>query len=84
MLYDIDSFGFVPGFLHGNWSVMSEEDLMQNKKLRKSLASSQYKNWKRHNITELMSEYDEKYHIESFVDFCKLEYSRILNDELTE
>ena len=53
MLYDIDSFGFVLGFLHSNWRVMSEEDLMQDKKLRKSLATTQYETWKRHNMDTL-------------------------------
>ena len=30
ILYDIDSFGFVMGFLNKGWQVMSESDLMQD------------------------------------------------------
>ena len=82
MLYDIDSFGFVMGFLRKGWQVMSESDLMQDENLRKSLDVAKYDVWKRYNIVSLMSDYskmfDDRDHFEMF---CRGIYKGVLERE---
>lgn len=82
MLYDIDSFGFVMGFLSKGWQVMSESDLMSDENLRKSLEVAKYDVWKRYNILNLMSDYgkmfDDRDHFEMF---CRSIYKGILENE---
>lgn len=82
ILYDIDSFGFVMGFLNKGWQVMSESDLMQDEKLRKSLEVAKYDVWKRYNIIHLMSDYgkmfDDRDHFEIF---CRSIYEGVLERE---
>lgn len=73
MLYDIDSFGFVCGYISKNWDVMSEQDLLVDKYLGRRLKEAKYQVWKRHNILELKEEYEKnkdsyKY---SFEEFCR-------------
>jgi hypothetical protein len=58
MLYEIDSFGFVPGFIKKGLRLMSEDDLVSDEKLRKSLEGAKYEKWKRYHIVDLIAEYD--------------------------
>ncbi len=75
MLYDIDAFGFCPGFITSRWSLMSENDLKQDQKMREQLEQTKYEVWKRHNITELMVRYSQDHKAsESFDQFCKKTY----------
>ncbi|TBR09334.1 MAG: hypothetical protein EPO62_05150 [Candidatus Nitrosotenuis sp.] len=75
MLYEIDSFGYVPGFIKTGLRLMSEEDLMSDKKLRKSLESAKYETWKRHHIVNLIAEYDQMCKNRKFFEtFCKRIY----------
>ncbi len=60
MLYDIDSFGFVCGYISKNWNVMSERDLLAVRHLGKRLMETKYQSWKRHNILELKEEYERE------------------------
>jgi len=83
MFYEIDVFGFIAGYIHDNWNVLSRTDIVNDKILLKQLEKTEYENWKRHNIAELMIKYDRKPQNESFTDFCKFEYHRILNDKHT-
>lgn len=78
MLYDIDSFGFVIGFLGKGWQVMSESDLMQDEKLRKSLEIAKYDVWKRYNIIDLIAEHDRMFKDkENFDRFCRKTYDNL-------
>lgn len=85
ILYDIDSFGFVIGFLNKDWQVMSESDLMQDEKLRKSLEVAKYDVWKRYNIVNLASDYskmfDDRDHFEIF---CRSIYKGVLKREKSD
>lgn len=78
MLYDIDSFGFVFGYLKNNWSVMSRLDLLNDSKLIKELARVEYEDWKKHNILELKERW-ENYgtkHYKDFEEFCNRIYKK--------
>lgn len=82
MLYDIDSFGFVIGFLSKGWQVMSESDMMQDEKLRKSLEVAKYGVWKRYNILDLMSDYGKMCKdMDHFEIFCRSIYRDVLEKE---
>ena len=82
MLYEIDSFGFVPGFIKKGLRLMSEEDLMSDKNLRKSLEITKYETWKRYNIIDLIAEYDRMFKDRNHFDrFCKCIYKDILEKE---
>lgn len=82
MLYEIDSFGFVPGFIKKGLRLMSEEDLMSDKKLRKSLESAKYETWKRYNIVDLIAEYDQMCKNRDFFEtFCKRTYQDVLEKQ---
>lgn len=78
MLYEIDSFGFIDGYVHDNWTVMSKADLLQDKKLRTELERVQYEDWKKHNIVELKERwksYGAMYY-DSFERYCKMRYRK--------
>jgi len=82
MLYDIDSFGFIPGYIKKGLRLMSENDLMSDEKLRKSLESAKYETWKRYNIVDLIAEYDQMCkNREFFETFCKRLYQDFLEKE---
>lgn len=82
MLYDIDSFGFVMGFLRKGWQVMSESDMMQDEKLRKSLEIAKYDVWKRYNIIDLMTDYGTMCKdMDHFEMFCRSIYKGVLERE---
>ena len=82
MLYEMDSFGFVIGFLGKGWQVMSESDVMQDKKLRESLDVAKYGVWKRYNIVTLMSDYSKMFDDhEHFEMFCRGIYRSVLEKE---
>jgi len=73
LLYDIDSFGYIFGYISRNWNVMSEQDLMSDKKLARRLYEARYQAWKRHRISHLMESYENKpaeYKC-SFERFCR-------------
>lgn len=79
MLYEIDSFGYVPGFIKKGLRLMSEEDMMSDDKLRKSLESAKYDSWKRYNIVDLIAEYDQMCKNRDFFEtFCKKLYQDFL------
>lgn len=73
MLYEIDSFGFVSGYVSGNWNVMSEEDILVDRKLAVRLHETRYQVWKRHNIQDLHDIYETKTprHRDDFEKFCR-------------
>lgn len=82
MLYEIDSFGYVSGFIKKGLRVMSEEDLMSDENLKKSLESAKYESWKRYNIVDLIAEYDSMCKQRSFFEtFCKRIYQDVLEKE---
>lgn len=82
MLYEMDSFGFVIGFLGKGWQVMSESDVMQDKKLKESLDVAKYGVWKRYNIIDLMSDYGKLFKDEAhFEGFCEFIYKGVLERE---
>ncbi|MBI2005301.1 MAG: hypothetical protein HYS80_00890 [Candidatus Aenigmarchaeota archaeon] len=79
MLYDIDAFGFVGGYISKNWNVMSEQDLLVDKYLGRRLKEAKYQVWRRHNILELKTTY-EKFnpeHKNDFERFCREMFERI-------
>jgi hypothetical protein len=79
MLYDIDVFGFVPGYISIKWRVMSEEDMAANKRLADRLYETKYQVWKRHNIHELHDLYeksDQEYK-NDFEKLCRDLYDRV-------
>jgi hypothetical protein len=79
MLYEIDSFGFVPGYIKKGLRLMSEEDMMSDENLRKSLESAKYETWKRYNIIDLIAEYDQMFKNRKFFEtFCKRIYQDVL------
>lgn len=81
LLYEVDVFGFCPGFIHADWTLMSERDIKENEKLRKELKQTIYDLWRRRNILELVTKYEKGNQQQSFTEFCRLEYERIPNDE---
>ncbi|MFY9300443.1 MAG: hypothetical protein WAO91_04570 [Candidatus Nitrosotenuis sp.] len=82
MLYEIDSFGFVSGYVGRDLQVMSEEDILQDDGLRKSLEVAKYEVWKRHNIVDLIKRYDRMFRDrDHFELFCKQVYKKIDNDD---
>jgi len=85
MLYEMDVFGFVPGFIKKGLRLMSEQDMVSDKKLRKSLEIAKYESWKRHNIIDLMEEYDRMCRKREFFEtFCRKIYSDSLEREKTD
>ena len=79
MLYEIDSFGYVPGFVKNGLRLMSEEDMMSDDKLKKSLEKAKYEKWKRCHIVDLIAEYDAMCKQRSFFEtFCKRLYQDFL------
>lgn len=82
MLYEIDSFGYVPGFIKKGLRLMSEDDLMSDEKLRESLETIKYETWKRYNILDLIAEYDRMFKDrEHFDRFCKIIYNDVMEKE---
>ena len=79
MLYEIDSFGFISGFVSGNWNVMSEEDILVDRKLASRLYETKYQIWKRHNIHELHEIYEKRNqeYADDFEKFCRDVFKRI-------
>lgn len=81
MLYEVDSFGFVPGFISKGIRLMSEEDMKADRRLRKELEESKYEVWKRHNVIDLIREYDSVFkNKQNFDNFCRGIYQKI-NDK---
>lgn len=82
MLYEIDSFGFVPGFIKKWLRLMSEDNLMSEEEFRKSLEITKYDIWRRYNLEDLISEYDRMFEDRKFFDsFCKNIYKGVLENE---
>lgn len=82
MLYDIDVFGFVPGYISIKWRVMSEEDMVANKRLANRLYETKYQVWKRHNIDSLIRSYNDMYrNSDTFEIFCSEMYKRMEEDK---
>ena len=79
MLYEIDSFGFVAGYVSKNWQVMSEEDLLADRKMGRRLREAKYQAWKRHSIVDLHEEYERKNGLYrgNFEKFCRDLFRRI-------
>ena len=80
MLYDIDIFGYVPGYMTKNWQVMSEQDLLADKNLARRLYETKYQVWIRHNSLHLSVEYMQKYHRydkREFEKLCRDLYDRV-------
>ena len=72
MLYEIDTFGFVPGYISKNWYVMSERDIYSSIRLTRNLHEARYQAWKRHNISELKEDYQNEGHEDrNFERFCR-------------
>lgn len=74
MLYEIDSFGFCPGFVRNGWTLMSEKDLRLDDSFREKLEEVKYDLWKRNNILHLIREYDSMKNGGDFERFCKNKY----------
>ena len=78
MLYEIDAFGYVAGYVSKNWQVMSEQDLLADRRLSRRLYETRYQVWKRHNITDLKEEHQKyKYICSNFERFCREMFGRI-------
>jgi hypothetical protein len=79
MLYDIDIFGFVAGYVSKNWHVMSERDLLEDRKLARRLKETKYQAWKRHNVMDLHEEYERKNGLyrDNFERFCREMFDKI-------
>ncbi|WP_182129288.1 hypothetical protein [Nitrosopumilus sp. b3] len=79
MFYEIDTFGFLAGYIADNWIVMSKVDIANDKSLLKQLEKTEYENWKRHNIAELSERWDnyacKKY--DDFEAFCRTRYKKL-------
>ena len=78
MMYDVDSFGFMKGYLRRKHRFMSEEDIINDLSLYKELKVVKYKQWKRHNLVELMKEY--RIHgkrCKNFDYFCRKIYGNL-------
>jgi hypothetical protein len=68
MLYEIDSFGYVSGYVSKGIRLMSEE--------------AQYDCWKRHNIVDLIAEDDRMFKDRDYFErFCKTVYRDVLEKE---
>jgi hypothetical protein len=79
MLYEIDSFGYIVGYVSKNWHVMSEEDMLADKRMTKRLYEAKYQSWKRYNVIELKEEYERNHNLfrGNFEKFCrKMFFSR--------
>lgn len=77
MLYEIDSFGFVYSYISGNYCVMSEEDILADRHLTKRLREAKYQRWKRHNVVDLIREYDMTVKDKpTFDNFCREIYRK--------
>lgn len=62
--------------------IMSEEDLMSDENLKRSLETAKYESWKRYNIMDLIVEYDRMFKDrEHFGRFCKIVYESVLEKE---
>lgn len=72
ILYDLDIFGFVSGYVSRNWDVMSEEDLLADSRLARRLYEAKYQVWMRKNVNHLKCEYLKKYHTYDKREFEKL------------
>jgi len=72
MLYDIDIFGFVSGYVSGKWQVMSEQDLLADRNLARRLYETKYQVWMRKNSLHLSVEYMQKYRRYDKREFEKL------------
>ncbi len=82
MLYEVDSFGYVPGFIKKGLRLMSEEDMMSDEKLKKSLEEAKYEKWKRYHIVDLIAEYDDMCKNRAFFEtFCKKIYNDVQEKE---
>lgn len=79
MLYDIDSFGFVSGYVSGDWNVMSEEDLLADRRLAVRLYETRYQVWKRHNMHDLQEIYEKRNPVyrNDFEKFCRNIFRKI-------
>ncbi len=72
MLYEIDVFGFVAGYISKEWHVMSEQDIFADRRLVRRLYEAKYQTWKRYNISELIEEYKKNNQSEgNFEKFCR-------------
>ena len=61
---------------------MSEEDMISDDKLRRSLEDAKYEKWKRYNIVDLIAEYDAMCKNRSFFEtFCKRIYRDFSEEE---
>lgn len=81
LLYDIDSFGYVYGYISRNWQIMSEEDIRADKRLTNKLCEAKYQIWKRHNITDLLKEYKIIMNKnDNFERFCREVYRKNIVD----
>jgi len=78
MLYEIDSFGFVAGYVSKNWQIMSEEDLLADRRMGRRLREAKYQAWKRHSIVDLHEEYERKNGLYrgNFERFCRETFSK--------
>jgi len=79
MLYDIDSFGFISGYISKNWDVMSEKDILVDRKLASRLYETKYQIWKRYNVHELYELYEKRNQecADNFEKFCRDVFKRI-------
>jgi len=78
MLYDVDIFGYLWGYISLDWHVMSEDDIRQDRVLARRLYEAKYQSWKRHNITGLYDSYSKKTHYKgSFERFCRERFDKI-------
>lgn len=79
MLYEIDGFGFVKGYVSGNWHIMSEQDMLADKRLAKRLYAAKYQIWKRYNIKELKEEYEKLtcFSEDEFERFCRRRFNKV-------
>lgn len=82
MMYEMDSFGYVLGYVSGDVKIMSETDLRSDNYLRKELEETLYQNWKRRNVSGLVSEYDRMCRNREFFEtFCRRIYEDNLGKE---
>lgn len=82
MLYEIDAFGFLPGYISKNWQIMSKEDILSDRRLARRFVEVKYQTWKRYNIIDLIAEYDRMFKDrDHFERFCKIAYKDVLEKE---
>lgn len=82
MFYEIDVFGFISGYVNNNWNVLSKMDIANDNVLAKQLERTEYENWKRHNIVDLIADYDSMCKNRDFFEtFCKRIYKGVLEKE---